>query len=65
VGKIVEPDDELDVLKLGGIHVIPVRRGIQREIAFFREVPVKPQRLQSEVDVVLFAFVGVEGECVE
>ena len=65
VGKIVEPDDELDVLKLGGIHVVPVRRGIQREIPFLREVTVKANRLQSEVDVVLFALVGIKGERVE
>ena len=65
VRKIVEPDDELDVFKLVGIHVVPVRRGSQREIAFLREVTIKAHRLQSEVDMVLFPFVSVEGDNVE
>jgi len=65
VRKIVEPDDELGVFELISTHVVPVRRGSEREIVFLRQVTVKARRSQSEVDMVLFAFVSVEGQSVE
>ena len=65
VRKIVKPDDELNVFELVGTHVVPVHRGRQRKIVFFREVTVKAHRLQSEVDMILFAFGSVEGQSVE
>src|ERR1700722_9505842 len=62
VRKIVQPDNELHIFKLVGTHVLPVRRGSQREIVFLRKVTVKAQRIQREIDVVLFTLSGVKSE---
>ena len=65
VRKIVQPDDKLDVFELVGAQVVPVRCGSQGEIVFFCKVAVEGERLQGEIDVVLFTFCGVERDSVE